>query len=223
MRRVAIRAGAVVVIGLVLASVSATSAVAASRSAGGLHVSRAHWGGSHRHHGGHWHRHWRGGYGYRGWGYRPWGWYPGGFAVGFGVGAAVASPWWAYPRVYAPVAAYPAYPYPYPAYGYPPPATPYPYPAYPPPPPPPPPPAPEPEPVQPGSSAPLAPTPELQSSLTAPAPSPGPPPGATTQSPPAQPSAGACETVTVVGHWQTRVYPDGQRLSVWVPTQSTCR
>ena len=75
----------------------------------------------------------------------------------------------------------------------------------------------------PGSSSPLVPTPGLSSELSAPVPGVA-PPGSPAESPAAPPGAGtACETVTVVGHWQTRVYPDGQRMTIWVPTRTTCR
>ena len=67
MKSVAIRAGAVAAMGLMLASVLATSAVAAPKGGGGHdggHGGHGH-GGSHWRAGGHGHGHghWRGGYG----------------------------------------------------------------------------------------------------------------------------------------------------------------
>jgi hypothetical protein len=162
----------------------------------------------------------------------------GGVVLGFGFGALATAPWWAFPRptyVYpAPAYAYPAYPAPaYPAY---PAYAPYAVPAAPAGPPVAPP--GDPAAVPPGSPTPLPPTPEPLS------PAPGPPPGASAAgsatggaqpagppavsggdaAPPADP-ASSCETVTVVGHWETRIYPDGQRMTVWVPTatRSVCR
>jgi hypothetical protein len=165
------------------------------------HGSGGHWHGS----GGHWHGgggHWHGGG-------CCWGW--GGFAVGVGVGTLLTAPFWAGYPVYAP---YPAYPYPaYPAY----PAYPSTYPAY-----------------APGAAYPTTPPPpgppvyEPSSSMTlTPEPlssAPGAPPAPGGTSAVAPPQAG-CETVTVAGHWETRIYPDGQRLTVWIPTstRSICR
>ena len=50
------------------------------------------------------------------------------------------------------------------------------------------------------------------------------PPGSGAPSAASPPSA-ACETVTIAGHWQMRVFSDGQRSTVWVPTatRSLCR
>jgi len=66
-----------------------------------------------------------------------------------------------------------------------------------------------------------------------------PPPGAAPAPPPAGPrpapvpsaqapppgSARNCQTVTVEGHYETRVAPSGQRATVWVPsyTQQMCQ
>jgi hypothetical protein len=146
----------------------------------------------------------------------------------------VTAPWWAYPRVYA-APAYPAVypaayaPYPgyYPAYPAYPPAYPA-YPAYPPAVPyPPPPPNADPGPSGPPPSGPpgsLAPTPEPSFfGPQAPAsPSAG---GAPLPATLASPPAAGCENVTVAGHWEMRAYPDGQRVTLWVPTsvRSVCR
>jgi hypothetical protein len=150
-------------------------------------------------------------------------WCCGGFAFGVGVGALFTAPWWAYPRVYAPPA-YPVYPA-YPAYsGYP--AYPAGYPGYAVPAYPSPPPAPPPGPAAPVSPGSMAPTPEPLSS------EPVPPAAAQGGAAPASPGAAAppppaagCETVTVAGHWEMRVFSDGQRSTVWIPTttRSVCR
>lgn len=65
---------------------------------------------------------------------------------------------------------------------------------------------------------------------TPPTPLPGPPRpgGPPTASPPPGGSPGSaqtCQTVTVEGHWETRVRPNGQRETVWVPThvQQICQ
>jgi hypothetical protein len=223
-RRRAIRPAMIVAMALLLAPTLAAAAPGQRWGGGG---SRGHgnpgWGGPRWHQwSGHGRGHWHGS-----------GWCCGGFAIGIGVGALLTAPWWAYPGVYA-VPAYPAYPVyaPYPAYpvysGYP--ADPAAYPAAPYPPPPPPPPAggsylapPE----FPGSAAPgsLVPTPELSQprSPAAPDPSTGAIPSGSGAA--ATPPAAGCETVTVTGHWEMRVYPDGQHLTVWVPTstRSVCR
>jgi hypothetical protein len=152
------------------------------------------------------------------------------FFFGFGAGALLTAPLWAYPRVYAA----PVYTYPYPVYSYPA----YPYPAYPYPPYAYPPPgyAPPPPPV--GSTAPAYPPapPAGAPGATTPTPEPATPTPGTSQGAPqppapagaaaAAPETGArCQTVTVVGHWQSRIYPDGQRMTVWVPTttRSVCQ
>jgi hypothetical protein len=203
--------------------------------------SRGH--GSHGRGGSHWNK---SGYGHGYW--RGSSWCCGGFAFGVGVGTLLTAPFWAYPRVYA-APAYPVYPYPayapYPAYpanqGYPAyPAYPEVSPAY----------APggtylgSPPPLPPGGS--YGPPPVAPPALDAPSSVP-PTPEPTSSRPGAltDPSAGAahsnsgspgassaaapvpagCETVTVAGHWESRVYPDGQRLTVWIPTstRSVCR
>jgi hypothetical protein len=57
------------------------------------------------------------------------------------------------------------------------------------------------------------------------APPPDPTSAASAAPPPSGAPVSACETVIISGHWQTRVYPDGQRMTVWVPTSSrfVCR
>jgi hypothetical protein len=210
-KSVVVRAGAVVAMGLLLVGTLAVPAEA-RRDGGWGRGFGGHKGG---HHGGH---HWRyGGHGHwRGHGHghgRGWKWGGPGFVWGFGTGVLLTSPWWVYPRAYPGPVYYPAYPYPvtpwpgYPAYV---PSAAPPAPAYPAPPPPPPPPAPD------GGS--LTPTPEPLS----------PPPGTSSGEGAPAPTAEAaprCGTVTVAGHWQTRVYPDGRPMTVWVPTstRSTCR
>jgi hypothetical protein len=85
-------------------------------------------------------------------------------------------------------------PYAYPAY-----APAYPPPSYAPPPPPP--------------RGALPPTPP---------PATGAPPGQAPAAPPgaSQGSAKDCQTVTVEGHYETRVRPGGQRETLWVPTHA---
>jgi hypothetical protein len=234
-RRRAIRTAMIVAMGFLLVPTLVAAAPGQRWGGGGSGGRGNHgWGGPRWHNwSGHGRGHWHGS-----------GWCCGGFAIGVGVGTLLTAPFWAYPRVYAapayPVYAPPAYPVyaPYPAYpvypGYP--GYPAAYPAYEPgavnpaPPPPSPPGGFDPaSPGPPASDAPgsLVPTPQPMSS------GPGAPPesftgvvpsgsGVTSAAPP--PPAG-CETVTVAGHWEMRVYPDGQRLTVWVPTstRSVCR
>jgi hypothetical protein len=216
-KRPAFRIAAIVVIGLLLIPTLGLAKSAPRWSGGGGHGGHgsaggrgAGWGGSHGGgwHGGGWHGGgWHGGGHWHGGGCC-WGW--GGFAVGLGVGTLLTAPYWAYPRVYA-APAYPVYaPYPaYPAYpGYP---AAYPeyapgtvYPTVPPPAGPP---------VREGSNS-MTLTPEPLS--PAPVAPPGSPaPGGASS---AAPSHAGCETVTVGGHWETRVYPDAQRVTLWVPT-----
>jgi hypothetical protein len=225
-RRRAIRITMIVAMALLLAPTLAAAAPGHRGSGGGSRGHGSHgWGGSRWSHGSaHGRRHWHG----SGWG---------GFAIGVGVGTLLTAPWWIYPRVYAaPVyPAYPVYAPPYPAYpvypGYS--ADPVVYPSsaapYAAPPPPPPPSGSQeasPEPLGSVAPGPLAPTPGLSSSG-----SPAPqdpsagaaPSGSGVVSVPLPPAG--CETVTVAGHWEMRVYSDGQRLTVWVPTstRSVCR
>ena len=225
MRRRAIRSAMIVAVGLLLVPTLSAAAPGPRWSGGGSHGPSGQ--GSHGWGGPRWHN-WSGhGYGH---GYGSGWWCCGGFAVGVGVGALLTAPWWAYPQVYAA----PGYPYyaPYPAYpadpGYP--AYPAAYPAYAPGYPPPPPGGAYPAvPGPPASGAPgsLPPTPEHFSSTPGASPQPltgAAPSGAGAASAPAPTPAG-CETVTVAGHWEMRIYPDGQRLTVWVPTsiRSVCR
>ncbi len=248
MRR-AIRAAVVVAVGLLVAP---TLALAAPRGTGGgarfapggtgggarfapgvPRASAGHanhgWGGprwqgwsGHGHggwHGGHSHGGWHGGHSHGG---CCWGW--GGVAVGVAAGALLTAPLWAYPQVYAAPAypvyapppaypaysayptysAYPAYPAAYPAYT---PGATYITPAEPPPG--------VPAPPPPDASA-LPPTPQAAET-----PSGSPPHGTTSAAAPPE----NCETLTVAGHWETRTFSNGQRLSVWVPTytRSVCR
>jgi hypothetical protein len=54
-------------------------------------------------------------------------------------------------------------------------------------------------------------------------PAPAPPPPSATPSPAPGVSggpAGSCQTVTVEGHYETRIRPNGQRETVWVPTRT---
>jgi hypothetical protein len=140
---------------------------------------------------------WRGARGGRGgsWHGGHGGWSAGGFFLGLGVGTLLTAPWW-YPPAYA----YPAYPpaYTYPVYSYP--ASPYPVytpPAY--------------TYAYPTYGPPSA---------TTPTPEPLSPP------PPVPPtSAQSCQTVTVEGHYETRVLANGQRVTAWIPayTQQICQ
>lgn len=52
-----------------------------------------------------------------------------------------------------------------------------------------------------------------------------PPSGASPRPGPGAPQGSACQTVTVEGHAETRVRPNGQRETVWVPTheQQVCQ
>jgi hypothetical protein len=157
----------------------------------------------------------------RGWGHGPRHHGGAGFVFGLGIGALLTAPWWAAPPVYAaPTYLYPAPVYvPPPAYGVPAPA--YPAGAYPA--------LPAPSGPPPSAPSPLTPTPEPLSPPPAGSGPSAPPslvPGSSESPPGGQAAAAAvCETVTVEGHWEARVYPDGRRLTVWVPTrtQSTCR
>lgn len=211
MRRRGIRTAVIVAMGLLLAPALAVAAPGHRWGGGGSRGAGPHaWGGPRWHNwSGRGHGHWHG----SGWS----------FGVGIGVGALLTAPWWAYPPVYAapaypvypPYSPYPAYPA-YPAAGYP--GSYGPPPSYPAPPPPPGPPGP----VGPSS---LVPTPEPLSAGSPPSPDPS---GVATPSGPeaasaASPPAG-CETVTVAGHWEMRVYPDGRRMTFWVPTvvRSVC-
>ena len=227
MMRPAVRTAAIVVIGLLLIPTLALAASAPRGTGGGSAAWRGGHGGSGWRgagwnggggHGGGWHGGgWHGGGHWHGSGCC-WGW--GGFAVGLGVGALLTAPYWAYPGayaapaypVYAPYPAYPAYSYPgYPAY----PAYPAAYPeyspatAYPTTPPPSGPPAFEPSNSMTLTPEPLSPAPPVP---------PGPfvPGGVSAQA--------GCESVTIAGHWETRVYQDGQRVTLWVPTaiRSVC-
>jgi hypothetical protein len=93
-------------------------------------------------------------------------------------------------------------PYAYPAYG-----PPYPPPGYRPPP-----------------AAGPPPLPPAGPRTTAP-PTGAPPGGATGRSDAPEGPGRSCESVTVEGHWETQVRPDGRRESVWVPTRDAqvCR
>lgn len=122
----------------------------------------------------------------------------GGFWIGVGVGALVTAPWWYYPTY-----SYPVY-YPYPVY--------YGYPAY----------APTyttaPEYTPPPAT--MTPTPQPLS----PAPQGGtegaPPQSGGQAAPPPPQTSQNCQTVWVEGHYETRVMPNGQRVTVWVPAHS---
>ncbi len=147
-----------------------------------------------RHHGGHYGRHHHhGGVG---------------FVFGFGLGALLTVPFWyrpayvypAYTPVYTPVYTYPVYAPTYPT-----------APAY------------APATVLAPTPQPLAPAPPTGAEL---APPPAMTPGSAT--PPAssespQSAIQACETVWVEGHYETRVMPNGQRYTTWVPTHSQQR
>ncbi len=158
-------------------------------------AAQGHWRGGGRHHGG--------------------GWGAGGFFLGLGVGTLLTAPFWYRPAY--------VYPYPYPAYAYPTydypayapayAAPPYAAPAYSPPPaymPPP------------GYTPPSSTTPTPQP--LAPAPQGGaeaaPPPSETPQA-----SVLNCQNVWVEGHYETRVMPNGQRVTSWFPahTQQICQ
>ena len=214
----------IVAMALLLAPTLAAAAPGQRWSGAGSRGHANHgWSGSRWNHGSvHGRGHWHG-----------FGWGLGGFALGVGVGTLLTAPWWvytapAYPAypVYAPYPAYPVYPG-YPAYpaAYPSYAVPYPAP-----PPPPPPGGSQETPQEPlGSAVPgsLAPPAGLSSSgPQAPqdSSSVGPAPLSSGAASAPLPPAG-CEAVTVAGHWEMRVYSDGQRLTVWVPTstRSVCR
>jgi hypothetical protein len=226
-RRRAIRAATIMALVIPLLPVLAVAAPGQRPAGSGSRGAVSHGVGGHRWHNRAGHGH-RGGHGHQGGhghgfrhghhgGHGHWHgsrWCCAGFGWGFGAGVFATSPWWAYSPVYA-VPAYPAYPaypvypaYPaaYPAYGYPaPPAPPAPPPA----------PGAPAAPDVPGSTTP---TPEPLSSR------PAPPPASSVGSAPPGSGAG-CETVTVAGHWEMRVFSDGQRSTVWVPTttRSVCR
>ncbi len=144
-------------------------------------------------------------------------WGGGGFFLGLGIGTLLTAPFW-YPPAYAyPAYTYPAYSYPvysypaysYPAYSYPAYST-YTYSTY--------------APVYTPPTAGTTPTPEPVSpsypgsAEAVPAPPSGAPPQGVPQPP--QTSMQNCQNVWVEGHYETRVMPNGQRVTSWIPAYS---